>query len=85
MHDLAIIGGSTMKENVQRVMSHVLDHAVALQYNWAGKSGWKSHTDDIKRAFSSLLLSSVITRMYHYNFFYLHTAHNNWEKKINNC
>ena len=74
-----------MKENVGRVMSHVLDHTVVLQYNWAGKSGWKSHTDDIKRAFGSLLLSSVIKRMYYFIIFKLHAAHNNWEKKINNC
>ena len=37
INDLAVIGGSNVKENVRRVMSHVLHHALALQYNWAGR------------------------------------------------
>ena len=82
MQGLAITGGSTMKENVSRVMSYVLDHAVALQYNWAGKTSWKSHMDDVKRALGCLLLCSVIKCMHHHNFAY---STSQWGKKINNC
>jgi len=73
INDLAVIGGSNVKENVRRVMSHVLQHAVALQYNWAGKSGWKSQSEEAKLAFGNLLICSAIKRVYCYtNFLFLY-------------
>ena len=55
--DLAVIAGSNGKENVRRVISHVLHHAEALEYDWAGKGSWKGQIEEAKRASGSLLIS----------------------------
>ncbi|XP_041364733.1 uncharacterized protein LOC121380060 [Gigantopelta aegis] len=59
---LAVVGGSSLKENVRRVMGTVLSNNVSRLYNWAGKYGWKSQDNTPKRAFGNLKLAAVITR-----------------------
>ncbi|XP_014675318.1 PREDICTED: uncharacterized protein LOC106815378 [Priapulus caudatus] len=61
VHHLSLIGGSSIKEFVRRVMSYTLGHEVALLYNWAGRIGWKSQMTSAKRAFGNLQLCSTIT------------------------
>ena len=45
-------------------MAHVLTHELSLKLNWAGKSGWKGHTDETKQAFGVMQLSYVVTSEY---------------------
>ena len=54
-------GAGTLKDSVRRVMSHLLTNTLSRLYNWEGQLGWKSADAIQKRAFSSLLLTSVIT------------------------
>jgi len=59
-----MIGGSSVKENVRRVMSSVMCNDVSRLYNWAGKYGWKSKDNTVKRAFGNLKLAAAILSMY---------------------
>lgn len=58
---MAQIGGCDVKDTVRRIMKTVLSHDMSLKYNWAGKTGWKSKSGFVKKAFSHLNLCSVIT------------------------
>ena len=57
---LAILGGGTLKDSVRRVMTHLVTNSLSRLYNWEGRLGWKSVDSIQKRAFSGLLLTSVI-------------------------
>ena len=61
MNHLMLIGGSTVKDAVRRIMTSVMEHKVTLGYNWAGKAGWKGKDGVAKRPFGNLVLCTVIT------------------------
>ncbi|ELU12711.1 hypothetical protein CAPTEDRAFT_208485 [Capitella teleta] len=62
IQEISLIGGSCVKDQVRRAMSHVLGHNVAIGYNWAGSLGWKSSTGQTKCPFQNLQIFSIIIR-----------------------
>ncbi|XP_046569107.1 uncharacterized protein LOC124277453 [Haliotis rubra] len=58
---LKLIGGSTVKETVQRTMKYVLGHTITSQYNWLGQKCWKNNGPS-KKAFANFQLCAAITR-----------------------
>jgi len=52
---LGAIGGSSVKECVNRILRHILSNATARYINWKGRGG--------KLPFSEMVLSSVIASM----------------------
>jgi hypothetical protein len=62
---LSLLGGGNAKEMVKRFMSEVVSNELALQLNWAGRTGWKRKDDTFtKRAFSSTKLCATVIRKY---------------------
>ncbi|ELU06147.1 hypothetical protein CAPTEDRAFT_227521 [Capitella teleta] len=63
---ISMIGGGTTKDVINRAMSFVLSHEVAVLFNWKGRSSWKTARSDSssenKRAFSDLKLCQVIIK-----------------------
>ena len=56
---LSKLGGSTYKENTRRILTRLIGHDLALQYNWAGKKGWKNVEMD-KKAFGQLTICKIV-------------------------
>lgn len=59
-HRLRILGGTSVKSAVKYMIDYCMSSSLQNQYNWEGRLGWKTKTNECKRGFKKTHLCDIM-------------------------
>lgn len=74
-HRLRLLGGTNVRTSVKYVVDCCMTSGLQHQFNWEGRLGWKTKTNQCKKGFKSTRLCDIMMSKCHIRYCFQYAMH----------